>query len=87
MTIPDAFWRTHIGDLYFRAMMWARDDEAITPGQAAELTGRSVSAISQLVDRGKLTAYHDPTDPNPTHAVRLSKNQVLALKTRAYKKS
>lgn len=79
--IPAEWWATPLGYLVLRAHMWAIGDELLTISQAAERSGRSISSLSQLVDRGRLTGYRDPAEPNPTKATRVSRRQLGALKT------
>jgi transposase len=60
--------------------MWAGGDELITLTQAAEICGRSVSSLSQLVDRGTITGYVDPSEPNSRRRSRVSRSEIEKLK-------
>lgn len=62
------------------ALVWAQGDQLITMTEAAEITGKSISALSQLVDRGRLTSYPDMSEPNPTRRNRLLKSEIMALR-------
>ena len=79
--IPDEFWQTPFGSVVGQALFRVRHDELITISAAAELLGVSLSAISNRIDRGKLHAYRDPDEPNPTKARRVLRSEVLALKS------
>ena len=57
-----------------------RGDELITIGEAAEISGKSVSAISEQARKGKLTSYVDRTEPNPRRQTRLLKSQIMPKK-------
>jgi len=46
--IPSDFWATPIGDIVLRAHIWARGDELITISRAKEISGRSLSHLSQI---------------------------------------
>ncbi len=79
-TIPWEEWTaTPIGNLVLRAMVWIEGDELITISRAAEITGRSLTDLSGMVGRGRLTGYRDPQEPNPTKATRLRRSEVEAL--------
>lgn len=86
-SVPSEFWATPIGYMALQAHLWAAGDELISIAQASEETGRSISALSQLVDRGRLTGYRDPSEPNPTRATRLSRQQLAQLKTTSRRKN
>jgi hypothetical protein len=78
--IPPEFWSSPVGALTLRAHLWACGDKLITMQAAAEMTGRSLSDLSNSVDRGRLTAYPDPNEPNPRKRNRLRRSEVAALK-------
>lgn len=81
-TIPREFWMTEIGWLVLRALVWAQGDELITISQAVDITGKRHDWFTHAVQRGRLTAYPDPTEPNPTHRTRLMRSEVESLKKR-----
>ncbi len=58
--IPAAFWESDLGQMMARAQLWLIGDELITIAEAARIRGVSVQAISQAIDAGRITAYHDP---------------------------
>lgn len=66
-----------------RAQVWGERDELITLSQAAELTGRTLNSLSQMVIRGALVGYPDPEANNPQHATRVRRSEVLRLRRRA----
>jgi hypothetical protein len=78
--IPEEFWGTPIGHLALRAHVWGRGDELLTLTQAAEISGRSVSSLSQLVDRGTVTGYLEPSEPNPKRRSRVLRSAIEAMK-------
>jgi len=78
--IPQEFWEAPIGQVMARAFIWLEGDELITMSQAAEISGRSASALSQLVDRRKLTVYPDPDEPNPRRRNRVRRSEIEKLK-------
>lgn len=71
---PDTFWTTPVGFMLLRAKVWANHDQLITLSEAAEISGMSLSVLSQRMTRGQLPGYRDPAIKNPKHArrVRLS---------------
>ncbi len=73
-TTPDAFWTTPVGYMILRARVWAKKDQLITLSTAAEISGMSLSVLSQRMTRGQLPGYRDPSIKNPKHGrrVRLS---------------
>lgn len=78
--IPQEFWESEFGGIVLAAFIWSQGDELITLTQAAEISGKSVSALSQLVDRKKLRAYPDMAEPNPQRRNRLLRSEVESLK-------
>jgi hypothetical protein len=70
-TIPAEFWQAPIGQMVALAFIWLEGDELITIGEAARLSGKSISTISSRVQRGMLRSYTDPHAPNPQRAGRL----------------
>lgn len=79
-TIPAEFWQSPFGSMVMAAFVWSRGDELISISQAAEISGKSVKSISQLVARGKLRSYPDMSEPNPRRRVRVLKSDVKALR-------
>ena len=77
--IPQEFWGIPIGDLVLRSHLWARRDELLTLSEASEITGRSLSDLSNMVDRGKLAAFPAPDERNPQRSARVTRSQVEAL--------
>jgi len=75
--IPTAFWLTPLGKVLLQAILWADQDELLTLSQAAKISGRSLSHLSNYA-RGRLPHFYAVSD-NPTHAIRLRKSDVLAL--------
>ena len=71
---PDAFWTSPVGFMILRAKVWANQDQLITLSTAAEISGMSLSVLSQRMTRGQLPGYRDPGIKNPKHGrrVRLS---------------
>lgn len=71
---PDAFWASPVGFMILRAKVWANQDQLITLSAAADISGMSLSVLSQRMTRGQLPGYRDPSIKNPKHArrVRLS---------------
>jgi hypothetical protein len=80
-SVPPEFWETEIGALIAAAQVWAREDELVSMSEAAEISGKSLSALSQLVARGKLRRYPDPAELNPQKRNRLLRSEVEKLKT------
>ncbi|RPJ50395.1 MAG: hypothetical protein EHM21_05060 [Chloroflexi bacterium] len=71
---PEAFWTSPVGFMILRAKVWANQDQLITLSAAAEISGMSLSVLSQRMTRGQLPGYRDPAVKNPKHGrrVRLS---------------
>jgi len=78
--IPSEWWETPIGALTLRALIWAEGDVLITLSEAAEITGRTLSNLSQLLTRGKLTQYRDQAEPNPQKQTRVRRSEVEGLR-------
>lgn len=91
--LAQEFWSDayHVQDTYarVRALGMANavepGDALLTPTAAAKLCHRSVSALGQLVLRGKLAAFIDPSIANPRHATRYRKSEILALRPKSRK--
>lgn len=80
---PEAFWASPIGYMILRAKVWAHQDQLITLSTAAEISGMSLSVLSQRMTRGQLPGYRDPKIKNPKHGrrVRLSDLHTLITDT------
>lgn len=76
---PDAFWTSPVGFMLLRAKVWANRDQLITLSAAADISGMSLSVLSQRMTRGQLPGYRDPNVKNPKHGrrVRLSDLHIL----------
>ncbi len=57
---PDAFWTSPVGFMILRAKVWANQDQLITLSAASEISGMSLSVLSQRMTRGQLPGYRDP---------------------------
>jgi hypothetical protein len=68
---PEEFWNTPVGYLILRARLWAEQDRLISLKEAAELSGLSLSSLSQRISRGQMQFYRDPYEPNPQRARRI----------------
>lgn len=79
-SIPADWWATPIGNLVIRALIWSEGDELITLSEAHEISGRTLSGLSQLIARQKLTAYRDMGEPNPQKRTRVRRSEVEKLK-------
>jgi len=62
------------------AWMWSFNTELITLTEASRICGKSLSSISQLVDRGHIRSFADPAERNPQRRVRVVKSEIEALK-------
>jgi hypothetical protein len=76
---PDAFYTSPVGFMILRAKVWANEDRLITLSDAAQISGMSLSVLSQRMTRGQLPGYRDPKIKNPKHGrrVRLSDLHIL----------
>jgi hypothetical protein len=68
---PEEFWNTPVGYLVLQARLWADQDQLISLKDAAELSGLSLSALSQRISRGQIKPYRDPHEPNPQRGRRI----------------
>ena len=68
---PDAFWQTPIGYLILNARLWAEQDRLVSLKEAAELSGLSLSSLSQRISRGQMQFWRDPNEANPQRARRI----------------
>jgi hypothetical protein len=79
-TLPEAFWDAPLGQMVALAFIWLERDHLVTIGEAARLTGKSISTISSRVARGALRSYPDPNAPNPQKARRLVRRNDIEVK-------
>ncbi len=68
---PEEFWNTPIGFMVLKARLWAELDRLTSLKEAAELSGLSLSSLSQRVSRGQMKYYRDPLEANPQRARRI----------------
>lgn len=68
---PEEFWNTPVGYCVLQARLWAEQDRLISLKEAAELSGLSLSSLSQRLSRGQMQFYRDPHEPNPQRARRI----------------
>lgn len=83
-SVDPAFWETEMGRTIEAVRFWIDCDELITISEAATLlrggtTKADLMYIRRLIDRGKLTAYTDPAENNPTRSTRVSRTEVEKL--------
>jgi hypothetical protein len=76
---PDAFWASPVGFMILRAKVWANQDQLITLSAAAEISGMSLSVLSQRMTRGQLPGYRDPSIKNPKHGRRVRLSELHTL--------
>ena len=76
---PDAFWASPVGFMILCAKVWANQDQLITLSAAADISGMSLSVLSQRMTRGQLPGYRDPGIKNPRHARRVRLSDLYAL--------
>ncbi len=87
--IPAEFWsEPGIGQVLAHIQVWLRRDDLIGYSEAAtllfpDLAQENIQAarmrIKRLVTRGALMSYLDPSEANPTHSARVSRQATLAL--------
>lgn len=81
-------WReTDLGRAWDAVRFWLMSDGMITLSEAAQLLYKSAEPaalmkIDRLIERGKLTSYIDPSEPNPRRARRVLKQDVIEMKRR-----
>ncbi len=68
---PEEFWNTPVGYRVLQARLWAEQDRLVSLKEAAELSGLSLSSLSQRLSRGQMAFYRDPHEPNPQRARRI----------------
>ena len=68
---PEEFWNTPVGYMVLRARLWAEQDRLISLKEASELSGLSLSSLSQRISRGQMQFYRDPFEPNSQRARRI----------------
>lgn len=78
-TIPQEFWHSPFGGMVMAALIWSQGDELITLSQAAEISGRSIGDLSNMIRRKRLTAYADPSEVNPQRQMRVSRCEIERL--------
>jgi hypothetical protein len=76
---PEAFWASPVGFMILRARVWAYQDQLITLSAAAEISGMSLSVLSQRMTRGQLPGYRDPQIKNPKHGRRVRLSELHTL--------
>jgi hypothetical protein len=76
---PDAFWTSPVGFMILRTKVWANQDQLITLSAAAEISGMSLSVLSQRMTRGQLPGYRDPGIKNPKHGRRVRLSELHTL--------
>ncbi len=76
---PEAFWASPVGYMILRARVWAHRDSLITLSEAAQISGMSLSVLSQRMTRGQLPGYRDPRVKNPRRARRVRLSELHAL--------
>ena len=69
--IPAGFHHTPVGYMLLQARLWADQDQLVSLKDAAELSGLSLSSLSQRISRGQMKFYRDPCEPNPQRARRI----------------
>lgn len=82
--IPDHFWASELGQVIRHAQLFVRGDDLITHSEAATILygsadERELMRLRRAIDRGELTAYTDPREPNPQRAGRVSRAEVEHL--------
>lgn len=83
--IPESFWGTELGQVVQAVQLWLADDELITLSEAARILRgqaetRNLVYVRSLIDKGELTRYADPGEPNPQRAGRVRRSEVERLK-------
>ncbi len=68
---PEEFWKTPVGYLVLNARLWAEQDTLISVTDAADISGLSVSTLSQRISRGTVQGFLNPYAENPRHQARL----------------
>jgi hypothetical protein len=77
---PEEFWKTPVGYIVLNARLWAENDELISVSQAADISGLSLSTLSQRVSRGTVEGFEDPFEPNPRRSRRIRHSTAMQLK-------
>jgi len=65
--------------LGMKAWLWSLGTELITLKEASRVSGKSLSSLSQYVDRGKIRSFIDPAERNPQKRVRVIRSEIEAL--------
>ena len=77
---PEEFWKTPVGYIVLNARLWAENDKLISVSQAADISGLSLSTLSQRVSRGTVEGFEDPFEPNPRRSRRIRHSTAIQLK-------
>jgi hypothetical protein len=77
---PEEFWKTPVGYIVLNARLWAEVDKLISVSQAADISGLSLSTLSQRVSRGTVEGFEDPFEPNPRRSRRIRHSTAIQLK-------
>jgi hypothetical protein len=77
---PEEFWKTPVGYIVLNARLWAERDQLISVSQAADISGLSLSTLSQRVSRGKVEGFEDPFEHNPRRSRRIRYSTAVQLK-------
>ncbi len=67
----ESFWNTSVGFYLLSARLWAEQDRLVSLKEAAELSGLSLSSLSQRISRGQMQFFRDPNEANPQRARRI----------------
>ncbi len=76
---PEEFWNTPVGYMVLRARLWAEKDKLISVTEAADISGLSISTLSQRISRGTLMGYNDPFEHNPRRSRRIRLSTIHQL--------
>jgi hypothetical protein len=76
---PEEFYASPVGFMILRAKVWAHQDQLITLSTAADISGMSLSVLSQRMTRGQLPGYRDPNVKNPKHGRRVRLSELYNL--------
>lgn len=81
--VPSLFWQGDLGQAMAAARLLTTGDTLITITAAAAMLGKAGKSglmyVRALVRDGRLTGYRDATEPNPTRAARVSREEVQSL--------
>ena len=68
---PEEFWNTPVGYMVLKARLWAELDRLTSLKEASEMSGLSLSSLSQRISRGQMRYFRDPFEANPQRARRI----------------